>query len=292
MRWQAAAAIAGSVLSHPAWAQDAPPEPEEPRWTASLSAGTSLTGGSSDQWSAGAELVRALGDGFAALSLTRIEEDGERGVIGAAPSTTVSVGLAGGYSFGALGIEFHGSYGWREFGERSFAVGGGQAITSGGEGKSLGFGGSLSHDFVLGPETVLSPSVSVDFDRTDLARFVALPVRGPVLVTQREKGITGSVGITLGRTFGAGGRHRLGLTIAYSATSNAAAGIGSVNFGRVSRPLRRRGVAGGEDDWLDYGAEASFALAARLDLTLSASRTRGRVGPESTGLSAGLQFRF
>lgn len=281
------AGLASPALAASPARDEAPDMP----WSISIDGGTSITVGNADQWSAGATLTRDIGDGFVSLAYARLKDEGIPGSVLAPATRTDQLTLSAAYTFGKVSLDASFGYGWRKFEPAALAGRLGRTITIDGDGRALSLGGGISAEFALDAHTALSPSVSVTYDESDTGRVVVLPVRGAVVVSKREKGVTGNFGLTLSRSFGAEDRHSISAHASYITTSNAAAPA-LLSGNRGSRSLRPRTELGGSADWFDYGASLGLGLTDRLSLNLDVSSTAGFAGPEVTSLSAGLEIRF
>ena len=290
--------LAGSGLlliacAGPALAQDASATEEAKLWSLSLGGGATLVSHGDDPWSTNVDLSRSIGDASLSLGYSRSTESGQQGVPLSLGSKSETLNFSAGYGIGSVALDLHGSYGVRRFDGRSFRRRTGQVVTLGGKGKSYGLGATATVWVPLGENTSMSPYASLDYSSTDTARAANLPLLGLVSVKDREKGTTGSLGASVDRTFGDDGQHSISANVAWVITSNSAATLGT--FTRRSgavRPLRPQAGAGGSENWFEYGASASFEVSDEVNLSLSASRTAGTFGPETTSLYTGVSFSF
>jgi len=291
-----AALLAAIVLPLPALAQDGGAgvaEASEGGWSFSLGAGAAGAKGDYDQHSYSAELSRFMGDGYLSVSVARLTDDGIAGSLVAVPSATEQVGIGGGYALGAVSLDLSATYGWRKFDTARRSRRNGNVLSATGKGKVLALGGSATYEAQLGDRTTLLPAITLDYDRSDTARVVIPLVGPPFVFKRRQSGVTGGASLTLQRTFGREGEHSISGYVGALTTSNAAAGGGSFTGRRgVVRTLRPRAASDSKETWGEAGVNASFALDSVLSLSLSAGRTLGMAGPETTNLSVGLQFGF
>lgn len=292
------AAVSGAcllALATPALAQDATTEANEPDrpWSLSLGGGVSLISNGEDPWSNSIDLTRSIGDASLSLGFSRSSDNGQVGVPLSLASKSETISASVGYSLGSVSLDVHGSYGVRRFDGRQFRRRNGQTVTIDGKGNSYGIGATVSVWVPLGENTSLSPYASVDYDSTETARALALPLLGLVSVKDKEKGTTGSFGSSLSHSFGSESQHSISANAAWVVTSNSAARSGTLarRTGAV-QSLRPQPGSGGSDDWFEYGASASFTLSEVVGLSLSVSRTAGVFGPESTSLYTGVSFSF
>jgi hypothetical protein len=293
MRLLAGSGLVLLACASPALAQDEPAPEDQKLWSLSLDGGVSLVSGGDDPWSSSVNLWRSLGDASVSIGYARSADNGQQGVPLSLGSKSETFSLSAGYGLGNVALDLHGSYGVRRFDRRSFRRRSGQTVTIDGNGKSYGIGATASVWVPLDENTSLSPYASVDYDSTDTARAAVLPSRGLVSVKEKEKGTTGSFGASLDRSFGSQGQHSISANAAFVITSNSAATVSTVTrrSGAV-RPLRPQAGAGGSENWLEYGASASFTVSDVVGLSLSASRTAGIGGPDSTSVYTGVSFSF
>ena len=145
----------------------------------------------------------------------------------------------------------------------------------------------------LGENTSMSPYASLDYSSTDTARALVLPPIGLVSAKDKQKGTTGSLGTSIDRRFGSESQHSISANAAWVITSNSAATSSTlIRRSGAARPLRPQAGAGGSENWFEYGASASFGVSDVVNLSLSASRTVGTFGPETTSLYTGVSFSF
>lgn len=282
--------------SGPAMAQVAEAEAEEesgPLWSLSLGGGASLVSHADDPWFSSVDLTRSLGDASMSLGYSRSTDSGQQGVPLSLGSKSETLSVSAGYGIGNVALDVHASYGVRRFDGRSFRRRTGQVVTIDGKGKSYGIGATASVWVPLGTNISVSPYASVDYSSTDTARALLLPVLGVVSVKDKETGTTGSFGSSIDRNFGSESQHSVSANAAWVISSNSAATSGTLTrrSGAV-RPLRPQPGAGGSENWFEYGASASFQVSDVVSLSLSASRTAGTFGPESTSLYTGVSFSF
>jgi hypothetical protein len=288
--------VPGLVLlacAPPALAQDDPATGGEKPWSLSLGGGATLVSQGSDPWSTNVDLSRSIGDASLSIGYSRSTESGQQGVPLSLGSRNETISLSAGYGMGRVALDLHGSYGVRRFDGRSFRRRTGQVVTIDGKGKSYGLGATATVWVPLGENTSMSPYASVDYSSTDTARAAVLPLLGLVSVKDKATGTTGSVGASLDQNIGSQGQHSISANAAWVMTSNSAATSGTLTRrSGAARPLRPQPGAGGSESWFEFGANASFTVSQVVALSLSASRTAGSVGPETTSLYSGISFSF
>jgi len=277
----------------PALAQDeqAAATTERIDWSLSASGGLTMVDDDGDQPFLRLGVTRFIGDGYVRASVTHFSTRDGAGLMDTVPASTVQVSLAGGYGFGALGVDAYASLGWREFDPEAFSQRTGQPITIDADGKTAGAGVSFSYEVQLGEGTFLAPFVAGDISKVDIARAIVVGGRGTISQKESQSGETGSLGFTLDRTLGTTGSS-IGAYAAFVATSNSAVAIRSsapVSAARLFGPLD---VPGTSASWLEYGATASLGVSEALALDFSLVRTAGFPGAESTSVSAGTRLRF
>jgi hypothetical protein len=292
LRLNAGSGLMLLACASPALAQDEPAPVEKP-WSLSLGGGATLVSQGDDPWSSSLDLSRSLGDASISVGYARSTENGQQGVPLSLGSKSETFSLSAGYGLGNVALDLHGSYGVRRFDGRSFRGRTGQVVTIDGKGKSFGVGATATVWVPLGENTSMSPYASVDYSSTDTARAAALPLLGLVSVKDKEKGTTGSIGASLDQSFGSESQHSVSVNAAWVITSNSAATSSTLTrrSGAV-RPLRPQAGAGGSENWFEYGASTFFTVSDVVGLSLSASRTAGTAGPESTSLYTGVSFSF
>ncbi len=286
MKIRLIAPLAVMALAQPAWADEALP------WTLSLSGGTSSAQGQGDQPFASVALSREIGAGYIKLSATHVATDDAQGLIAAIPGKTDQLSLSGGRSFGALSADAYVSLGKRSFGAEEFRRRTGQTVTIDNSGSTFGGGLSLTYDIAVGEHATISPFVSGDYYKVDIARAINLPLRGLVSQIESEDGVTGAAGVNAQLGFGAEDRHSVGLYLGGATTSNTTAYSRGGSGELASRILATFDRPGVSDSWAEYGASASFGLSPRVRLDGSVVRTAGFAGGENTSFTAALRFRF
>ena len=258
-------------------------------WSVSVTSGISDFSGDKARPFGSVSLSRDFGELALGLAGSIVDSGETTRAGGALGSTTRQITLSAGYAFGSVSLDIHGALGRRSFDTAAFARASGLTGTLASKGKSASIGASLTDDVPLGRSTFLSPFVSIDYNRVDVARAVTLPARSFVL-EQRAKGVTGAAGATLVQAFGRDDRHNVGVYAAAFATSNnAASAIGVGLNGAAPRSLTG---TGSKDLWLEAGPTASVALTTAIHLDLAATRTFGLKSGNGTTASAGLRIAF
>lgn len=293
MRLLAGLGLSLIACATPALAQNASASDEEKLWTLSLGGGATLVSHGDDPWSTSADISRSIGDANLSIGYSRSTENGQQGVPFSLGSKSETYSVSAGYDVGSVSLDVHGSYGVRRFDGRSFRRRTGQVVTIDGKGKGYGLGATATVWMPLGENTSMSPYASIDYSSTDTARAAVLPLLGLVSVKDKEKGTTGSFGASIDRMFGNKSQHSISANAAWIITSNSAATTGTLTrrAGAV-RPLRPQAGAGGSENCFEYGASAAFKVSDVVSLSLSASRTAGIFGPETTSLYTGVSFSF
>lgn len=285
----AAAALAFAAVPSAALAEE---KADDAKWSLSIAGGTTTLENRGDQPFLSVGLTRNFGKSYARVSASHISTRDGQGLVGAVPAKTDQLTLGGGTSFGAFSLDGTVSFGRRTFGAEAFRRRNGQSIGVTSHGRTAGAGLSLTYDAALGRHWFVSPFVSVDYSRVDIARAVTIPTLGLVTRKEKEEGVTGTVGASAQYLFGAGSAHAIGPYAAFAASSNTTA------YGRATSPVAAarltgaRDVPGAKDSWFEYGATASFRIAKPVRLDLSFVRTAGFIGPESSSGSIGLRFAF
>jgi Autotransporter beta-domain len=258
----------------------------EDGWRLGISGGTTLYSGDEDPQFASVSLAREFEQGYVEIGGSIIRGGVTQGLLNAVPVDSEAVTVLAGRSFGDVSLDGYVSLGQRRFKPETLPGG---RVTINSDGNSFAIGGALTYDAALSDSVILSPFVAVDYDKVDIGRAVILPGGDVRTVTSQEDGVTGSVGASLQKLFG---DHNIGVNTAFVATSNSSASRSGTGTDTVSRIVAARNVPGQSDEWAEFGASASFAIADKWRLNLNANRTLGFAGPEATSLTAGLSFRF
>lgn len=282
--------ILGSIVMVAATAVPAMAE-ETPDWSLSLSGGISSVESQSDQQIGAIGLTRNFGDTYVRASITRID-GGDSGVAGALPANTTQFTVAGGTSFGNLGIDAYVLAGPRKFDTASFNRRNGTTITLDTSGSIYGAGATVTYDIPLGRYWFASPFAGIDYNRIDTARVLNPQSATPIVRNQRQQGATGSAGATVSYLFGKDAASSMGVYAAGLTTSNAAAVNRAGSTVRGSQLLSAIDGTGGSDSWGEYGGQVSFAVGGGFRIDASLIRTAGLSGGESTSGSIGLRFGF
>ena len=260
----------------------------EPAWSLSLSGGASLPDEGSSETFQQVGVTRAIGAGYVGLSGMRTDSAGD-GTLATVGSQAERLTLSAGVGLGRFSIDAYGTIGRRKF--KPFVGPLGRLAVSG-TGSEWSLGGSVAMSVPLAEHLSLSPYASIDVGSVETVRGLDLP-SGPLTVSQRQKGTSGSAGVNLTRSFGPDDAHSFGANVAWSTSSNAsassAAGIGS-RGARRTRALGQGATSG--DSWFEYGVSASVQLGPVVSANFSATRTAGVLGGESTSVSGGLGFAF
>lgn len=278
--------LAALVAAAPALAEE---PPETPRWSAGVSAGTTMLEGEGDQPFVSLSLTRDFGPAYLSLTGTLIDSGGESASAVFLPARTLSATLAAGYSFGALNLDAYASLGSREFDPALARGRQGQQLAVESRGSTAGLGLSLTYEAELGRDWMAAPFASVDYSSIDISRVVSPPDRDPVVVRGEQSGITAAAGLSLQRLFAGSSA---GLYGAFVTTSNSAAQQRASSPGGGQRPLRFAQGEGSGASWAEYGATTTLALGGGVFLDASIVRTAGFPDSEITSFAAGLTVDF
>jgi Autotransporter beta-domain len=281
------AAFAAIGISQPAWAQG-----EERPFSISLSGGTTSLENRGDQPFASLSLTRNIGDGYVRITAMHVDSRDGEGLLGAVPAKTNIVSLGGGIGLGAISLDGYASVGWRKFAGEKFQRRTGQSIIITSNGDTAAVGASVTYDIPLGSHGFLSPFISVDYSRVDTARAIVAPVIGLISRTEKQDGVTGTLGTTATYMFGNNQAQSVGGYAAFVTSSNTTSYNRGTSPIAAARALGALDVPGMKDSWGEYGATASFSLTQPLRLDLSVIRTVGFAGSESTSGSVGLRYNF
>lgn len=185
--------------------------------------------------------------------------------------------------------ELQGTLGDRSFDDVRLALPSGRTVTVGGDGDLWSLGASVSAVLTVGRGWTLIPHAFVERASLDVARPVTGPRRRPGAnpFVERQRGTTGSIGLTLERAVGA--RASLGASAAFVTTSNAAA---VTRIGATPTGQRLLEGAGFSDSWAELGGQATLGLGPRLALDLAILHSLGLAGGEAFTGSAGLRIAF
>lgn len=151
----------------------------------------------------------------------------------------------------------------------------------------FGVGGGASLNISLAKYLILTPRVGIDYAATGVKRTPVDRTASPDEIETKSDGITLSGGAALQTRFGASHQHEFVAMATAMRMTNTADFIHRT--GRVDPVDIRQGSA---DTFIDYGASLSLALTHRLGLDISATRSAGIKGPESTMIGAGLHVAF
>jgi len=261
-------------------------------WSLSAAGGATVIDGGGDQPFLRLAATRLLGDAYVHASLTHFAVRDAFGLVDIVPASTWQAALGGGYSFGKVSVDAYGAIGWRKFQQEEFFRRGGSDITIDSQGKTLSGGLSLTYQLDLDNRSALYPFVAGDISRIDTARAIVVETRGTIAQKERQNGKTGSLGLTADRLLGAEGEHRIEAYVAFVATSNSAVAIRNTAPITAARLFGPQDFPGFKQDWAEYGASATLQVSEPVLLDISAVRTAGFRGGDSTNLFAGLRYRF
>jgi hypothetical protein len=288
---RAPATLAFVLFATPALAQEADAAagegPATP-WSLSLSGGASIPDSGKGDTYQSASITRGIGAGYVSLSGMRSVAQGT-GRLASPGSTAQRLTLGGGIAFGQVSLDAYGTIGRRTFKPFRLPL---RRISISGTGHEWSVGGSITWTLLASEHLSLSPYVSGDTGTVETARVIN-GFAGPLSVREKQKGTSGSAGVNLSRSFGPDGVHAFGANLAYATSSNASASSASGFGPRGMRRLRPLGQgSSGGDSWLEYGVSGAFQLGQAVGIDVSADRTAGVLGPESTSVSAGLRYSF
>jgi hypothetical protein len=287
------------ILLFCAWAAPAHAANEDPDgrdnsqgWSLSAASGATIIDGDGDQPFLRLGLTRFLGDGYLHGAVTHFAVRDAYGLVDVVPASTWQASLGGGYNFGAISIDGYGAIGWRKFRQEAFRRRAGTSITVDSQGKMLSGGLSLTYQLELDARSALSPFVAGDLSRIDTARAIVIEGRGTIAQKESQTGRTGSFGLTVDRLVGSNSEHRVEAYGAVVATSNSAVAIRSSAPIAAARLFGPQDFPGFKQTWAEYGASATLHVSDPVLFDVSAVRTAGFRGGESTNLFAGLRYRF
>ena len=133
------------------------------------------------------------------------------------------------------------------------------------------------------------PFVSVSYSALGTARTIIPPAGNPLIDERTEKGVTGTVGVSVSRDWAGGS---LGLYLAGAATSNRASVDRQGGAALAARVPGLFAEDEGGDAWLEYGLNGSVALSESVSLDAAVIRTAGFADGETTSVSAGVRIAF
>ncbi len=282
--------VVGAMLFS-SYAAQAAEEQRERDWSVSLS-GSIISADGEDQNKIGLGVTRNIGDGFLGLSASITNTNGEAATAAIIPAKTTQVKLSGGYSFDALSVDGYASIGKRNFSAQKFQRRDGQQVEIDSNGDLFAMGGAFTYDIDLTDHLVLSPYLSVDYSKIDTARTI--PSLGGRLLsrTQSEDGVTTTFGATSLFLFGSDEAHNFGPNIAYVSSSNSTASLRGTSIAEIGGGQGLRDQDGVKDNWLEFGASASFKLTDTMRLDFSASQTSGFFYGDSFAAFTAVRFKF
>lgn len=257
-------------------------------WRMGIGGGTTIYSEMDDPYFASLSLAREFKQGYVEIGVSTVHGGVTQSLLSAVPVDSEAITLSTGRSFDDLSLDSYVSFGRRRFDPEMFQRLG-QMVTVDSNGASFAIGGALTYDVSLSASIILSPFVAIDYDKVDIARAVTLPGGAVRTITSNEEGVTGSVGASVQKLFGA---HAIGANAAFVATSNSSAARSGTAGGTGNRIVAALNVPGQSDEWLALGASASFAVAEKWRLNFNVNRSIGFAGPEATTISLGLSTRF
>lgn len=260
-------------------------------WTLELSGGLAALPDQGSQPFVAATLSRDLG----ALQLRGGiawyggADEGEATPDALLPAATWQATAGIGYATGPVLIDLYASVGRRRFDPIVRDVQNGRTIRFEAEGGLFTLGGSLTLDAPLGQGLTAAPFVSVSYSALDTARTVIPPLGAPLIDERTEKGATGTIGVSVDRSWAGGS---LGVYLAGAATTNRASVDRQGNPTLATRISRLPADEDGGNAWLEYGLSGSIMLSPRVALDAAVVRTAGFADGETTSVTAGLRIAF
>lgn len=268
-----------------AHAETAPPPP--PKWTVTLGGTATMMDGQNSQPAVNFSVMRAIGKGYVGLSGSVTDSHNDQAPVGLVPERIEIVTLSGGRQLGRFMLETHIVAGQGVFQQGMLPITPTQSLAVSSKADGYGLGASASINLTLAKNLMLMPRLSIDYAATKINRT---PVDLSAATNQfnvKSKGVTLSGGGALQTRFGASYQHGLMVMASVMRIDNTADFIhraGRTNVDDIQ--------AGSTDMLVDYGAILSFGLSHQMGLDLSATRSAGANGPQSTILGAGLRVAF
>lgn len=287
-------ALLGCTASGPALAADDLPAVDEDgrKWSISAAGGATVIDDAGDQPFLRIALTRYMGEGYVYAAATRFAVRDAIGIVDVVPASTWQATVGAGRRFGRLSVDGYAAFGWRSFREEEFLRRGGRTITVDSQGKSLSGGISFTYQIDLDEWAALSPFLAGDISRIDTARAIEVVGRGTIAQKERQSSTTGSAGLTVDRLLGSGGSHRVGAYGAFVTTTNSAVSIRSSAPIDAARLFGPQDLPGYKQSWGEYGLSGTFTVSNPALIDVSAVRTIGFQGGNSTNVFAGLRYRF
>lgn len=262
------------------------PPPPDPKWIMAAGGTSTLIAGQDSLPAANFSITRVIGKGSVELSGTVSDTSNDDAPVGLLPKWVATFTLAGTRQFGHVIVDGHVAAGWAKFRRGTLPISPTTSALVSSQADGFGVGSGASLNVSLGKYVMLTPRMGIDY----VATRVKTPVDRNASSDENEiksDGITLSGGAALQWSFGASHQHGLVATATAIRTTNTQDFIHRT--GRVDPVDFRQSSA---DTFVDYGASMSLGLTHRLGLGISATRSAGISGPESTVISAGLHVTF
>lgn len=269
-------------LTSTAYAETIPPSP--PKWIATAGGSVSVIDGGEAQPSATLSLTRVSKKATIGISGTLTGSDSGNASPGLYPERIATVALTGTRKFGRLIVDANVSAGWAHFQPGTLPVSPTTSIPFTSRADGFGAGGGISTVLHLGRNFTLTPRLGANYSQSQLTRYVADTGSGPSRLANQTDGVTFSASAMLQTPLGKQHQHMVSTFIAIN---------DSADF--IHRPGRTdviQSTTDMADTFVDYGIAASFSLRDRLGLDLSAMRSAGVDGPDSTVVSFDLRLMY
>jgi hypothetical protein len=258
-------------------------------WTMELSGGLAALADQGSQPFVALTLSHDMGPWQMRGGLAWFDGGSEADAMALLPARTWQGTLGAGYAAGPVLVDVYASLGRRSFDPVVRDAQSGRTVRIEAEGGLFTIGGSVTVDAPLGPGWSAAPFVSASYSAVDSVRTLIPPAGAPLVDERTEQGITGTIGVTVGRDFDRGS---LGVYVAGAATSNRASADRQGSATLATRVPRLLAGDDESDAWLEYGVSGSIALSQTVSLDAAVIRTAGFADGETTSLSAGLRIRF
>lgn len=271
---------------------ESPPAPAPalappPKWIIAAGDTATLIAGQDTQPAANVSITRVIGKGSVELSGTVSGTSNDHAPAGLLPERIVTLALTGTRQFGHLVLDGHVAAGWATFRQGILPVSPTTSALVSSQADGFGVGGGASLNISLAEYFILTPRVGIDYAATGVKRTPVDRIASPDEIETKSDGITLSGGAALQSRFGASHQH------GFTAMATAMRMTNTSDFiHRTSRvnpvDIKQRSA----DTFIDYGVSLSLGLTHRLGIDISATRSAGINGPESTMIGAGLHVTF
>lgn len=287
--------ILAAVLAVPtnATAQEEAADParaSDHRWSAAVSVAAVLSAAADDQLQATATISRQFAAGHLGISISHADTGRLPGILDAVPARATQISLSGGVIRGAWSIDGYLTAGRRHF-ERELVGPNGSRAQIRASGHSQGAGLSVGRSFSIGSRQWLTPYVAADLFSVDTARTVTTAAGASSLVRERNRGVSGTLGMAWHMPLSPTHPHSITPYAAMIVSSDNSAFSPGSGGQALANLLAVRG-GGTRDLWSEAGANAALYIAPRVTLTVGAARTFGYTGPELVTVQGGLAMDF